>query len=84
WGLWRAGRDLLRGQRDLYLGFVLMNGLVMWTLPFSTFREPLGTMRVMSGLVLSLLLYAAMRQPRGFPLRYMIVWFALFVFVLAG
>ncbi|MCL4248908.1 MAG: hypothetical protein KJ065_12250 [Anaerolineae bacterium] len=84
WGLWRAGRDLLRGQNHLYLGFVLMNGLMMWTLPFSTFREPLGTMRVMSGLVLSLLLYAAMRQPRGFPLRYMLVWFALFVFVLAG
>ena len=84
WGLVSAARDLLRGKRHPYLGFVLLNGLMMWTLPYSTFREPLGTMRVISGLVLALLLYAAMREPRGFPLRYALVWFALFAFVLAG
>jgi len=84
WGLFRVARDLLRGERHPYLGFVLVNGAMMWTLPYSTFREPLGTMRVMSGLVLALLLYAAMRQPRGFPLRYALVWFALFAFLLAG
>ncbi|MCC6612029.1 MAG: hypothetical protein IT320_01045 [Anaerolineae bacterium] len=84
WGLYHVARDLLRGMRHPYLGFVLLNGLLMWTLPYSTFREPLGTMRVMSGLVLALLLYAAMRQPRGFALRYALVWFALFAFLLAG
>lgn len=84
WGLWQAGRDLWRGLHHPYAACLAVNALVMAFVPFSTYREPLGTLRFMVGLVLSFLLYAALRFPGRRPLRYTPVWLALSVYLAAG
>lgn len=75
WGIWNALGDLRRGGRGVELYAVLVNGLAVMVLPFSTFREPLGLVRFADGLVLSLLLYVAVRQLQR-PLRYSLLWVA--------
>ncbi len=84
WGLWQAGRDLWRGLRHPYAACLAVNALVLAAAPFSTYREPLGILRFMVGLVLSFLLYAALRFPGRRPLRYTPVWLALSVYLAAG
>lgn len=84
WLLWKSGRDLLDRRLHPYTLFAFLHGLMMWTLPSSTFREPLGLMRVMSGFVIAYLLYMGMRDPRGRSLLYSLVWFAFLVYLQAG
>jgi hypothetical protein len=47
--------------------------LVVLFTPQSTFREPLGMLRLMVGLVVSTLIYAASRQSRR-GLHYALLW----------
>lgn len=75
WGVLHGVRDWLRGQRGLEVYALLLNALVIMALPFSTFREPLGIVRVADGLVLATLYYAATRQSQR-PLRYSLFWTA--------
>lgn len=75
WGVWNAMRDWRRGERGVEVYAVLVNGLAVMVLPFSTFREPLGLVRFADGLVLSLLLYVAARGLQR-PLRYSLLWAA--------
>jgi hypothetical protein len=84
WGLWQAGRDLRRGRADLLACCLLVNAALMATVPFSTYREPIGLFRFLPGLVLSYILYAAERWPRGRALRYSPLWLALLVYLVAG
>jgi len=56
-GWWRGNRDVLHAS-------LVANALVMAVLPFSTFREPLGMIRLATGLVLALVLWAAANQHR--------------------
>jgi hypothetical protein len=50
-------------------------------LPFSTFREPLGLLRVATGLVVAVLLYASNNHRRR-ALNYALLWSALLVVLL--
>lgn len=75
WGVVRTAADWLRGHRGVELYALLAHGLATMALPFSTFREWLGVVRFVDGLVLAVLLYAAIIDSRR-PLRYSLFWIA--------
>ncbi|MBW8011439.1 MAG: hypothetical protein FVQ83_09395 [Chloroflexi bacterium] len=58
WGIWASARRWLVGQREGVILFLMLNAIVIPFLPFSTFREPGGTLRFTCGLVLAVLLFA--------------------------
>src|SRR5260221_6375108 len=64
WGLWRGGRDALRRRWHPYVFLLLANAAIMPFVPFSTYREPLGIARFLVGLVIGVILYAALRWNR--------------------
>ena len=76
--------DLLRRDWPPDLWLLLANCAVMVTLPFTTFGEPLGLLRVMLGLQLAYLLYGARRFPAGRALRYAPLWLVLNFYLVAG
>lgn len=82
WGVWNGLRDWLRRRRGVEVYALLGNGLAVMALPYSTFREPLGIVRLADGLVLAVLLYAATRRQRR-PLRYSLLWSAWLALLLA-
>jgi hypothetical protein len=51
--------------------------------PFSTFREPLGMMRFLVGLVIAVILYGALRGEQR-TLRYSTLWIVSLLLVLAS
>lgn len=69
WGLWQAARDVLHRSWSLEVILLALHAALVLFLPFSTFREPMGLVRIASGLVLAFLLYAA-RNRRFRPLNY--------------
>ncbi len=73
WGLWRAGRDVLRRKWHPYVFILLTNAAIMPFVPFSTYREPLGIARFLPGLVIGVVLYAALRKARR-ALVYSTLW----------
>lgn len=79
WALVRSGRDLLAGDGDFLVLALLLNSLVIVFLPHSTFREPLGLVRIATGLVISVVVYAAQRGPRRV---FVYAWFWLAYLVL--
>lgn len=83
WALWRTIRDVRRGHWDLYVCLLLANAAIMPFVPFSTYREFLGLLRFMPGLVLMVVLYAAREKARR-PLLYSTLWIVLLLFVIAG
>ncbi len=83
WALWRTLRDIARRHCSLYGCVLLTNAAIMPFLPFSTYREFLGLLRFMPGLVLALVLYAAHERLRR-PLLYSTLWIVLLMFVVAG
>ena len=83
WGLWRAVRDLRGGQSDLAACLLLANAAIMPFVPFSTYREFLGLLRFMPGLVIAVVWYAAVHRQRR-ALRYSTLWIVLIAFVVAG
>ncbi|MEB2288320.1 MAG: hypothetical protein OZ934_09435 [Anaerolineae bacterium] len=83
WGLWRAARDLRGGQSDLAACLLLANAAIMPFVPFSTYREFLGLLRFMPGLVIAVVWYAAAHRQRR-ALRYSTLWIVLIAFVIAG
>jgi hypothetical protein len=60
---------------------LLFNSLLIVFLPFSTFREPLGLLRVATGFVLGVLLFAANRN-HSRSLNYGMFWIPLLVVLL--
>lgn len=72
----------LPSKRASWLSWsVFLNALVIVVLPFSTFREPLGLLRLAAGLVLSaLVLWAKEGQQR--PLRYGWFWLSYLALLL--
>lgn len=58
WGLYRGVRALIQPRRRLGSLLLGLHAVVIILLPFSTFREPLGLVRISSGLILSLLVFA--------------------------
>lgn len=59
WGLWRFAAHLRDRQVALDTALLGLHAALMVFLPFSTYREPLGLVRIACGLVVALLLYAA-------------------------
>ncbi len=83
WALVKAGRAVVAGARDSGLWAMLLNGLVIVFLPFSTFREPLGLVRIATGTYLGILLFAAPRG-RNRILNYGFISFAMLAMLING
>lgn len=81
WGSWRSARDVAYGSGDLLSWALGLNALVILFLPFSTFREPFGLVRIATGLLVALVLYAADRGARR-PLVYGLFWLAYLAMIL--
>jgi len=77
--LWRTLRDVARRDRSLEVFLLLANAAVLPFVPFSTYREPLGIVRFLVGLVIAVLLYGAWRREERRILRYSTLWLALLV-----
>ncbi len=84
WGLIASAREILqeRGGAHLYAYLLFVNAAVMLFVPFSTYREPLGVLRFIPGLVIAHLLYAALRYRHRRPLRYSLLWALTLLFPL--
>ncbi len=83
WGMWKAAEKLLKQQPDNLVFALGLQGAIFLFLPFSTFREPGGTVRYASGLILAVLLFAG-RDRHFRVLRYTPLWIVLNVFLLKG
>jgi hypothetical protein len=77
-GLAASVRALSAGDRSPESWALLLNAGVLLFLPFSTFREPLGLVRVATGLVQAVIYFSAARGRRR-PLNYAMFWAALLV-----
>jgi hypothetical protein len=64
YSLWAPLRDLVRRQIRPEGWLLLVNALMIAFAPYSTFREPLGILRLACGLILCLWLYAAVHHVR--------------------
>ncbi len=73
WGLWRSLRDVVRRRWHPYVFLLLANAAIMPFVPYSTYREPFGILRFLVGLVIAVILYAALRKARR-PLLYSTLW----------
>jgi len=76
WGVIVSLRDMLRGKFGSETWALLINAVAVAFLPFSTFREPLGLVRVASGLVLGVIFYTARRGHRRAQ-NYSLFWIAM-------
>lgn len=80
WGAWKSVQYWMAGERNVVVLALLFNSLVIFFLPFSTFRETGAILRLACGLVLSILVFAAWyRQKR--VLNYTLFWIVLMVFL---
>lgn len=85
WGLWVTARELWQRQEyHLYTCLHLINAATVVFVPFSTYREFLGIFRFIVGLVLTHLLYAALRCRGKRSLVYSTLWIILLLFVVSG
>ncbi len=73
WALWRTIRDTIQHRWHPYVFLLLANAAIMPFVPESTYREPLGIARFAVGLVIGVLLYAALRRNRR-VLLYSTIW----------
>ncbi|MCC7448316.1 MAG: hypothetical protein IT324_12925 [Anaerolineae bacterium] len=73
WGLWRSLRDVARRRWHPYVCLLLANAAILPFVPYSTYREPFGILRFLAGLVIGVILYAALRKARR-PLLYSTLW----------
>jgi hypothetical protein len=78
--LWASGRELWRGRWHPFTTMLLSNALVLPFLPQSTYREFLAMLRLMTGLVVSTILYGARKRSRR-TLNYTLLWMASLVFL---
>jgi hypothetical protein len=81
WGLVSSVKTIRNGARDATSMALFTNSLALLFIPFSTFREPLGIVRVATGLVLALILFSVQYKRRK-PLNYAMFWIALLVMLL--
>ncbi|MGA9533824.1 MAG: hypothetical protein WBR18_13985 [Anaerolineales bacterium] len=80
WGIWHSAQDIVNKRMTLGTWPLLLHGLIIMITPYSTFREPLGLVRVATGLTLSIVVVAVVQEMRR-PLNY--AWFWLAYLVLA-
>ena len=73
WGIWASLRRLMMSKLQPEAWALLLNAAVVLLVPFSTAREPLGLVRLATGLVLAVLLFAAVHGLRRI-LNYTLFW----------
>jgi hypothetical protein len=78
WATVIAARGILRKLEHIDAWALLLNAAMLTFLPYSTFREPLGLLRVASGLVVSVILFSIGEGLKR-PLNYGMFWMALTV-----
>ncbi len=83
WGIVAAARQAAKRIWAPDVGALLFNAGSIPFLPFSTFREPLGLVRLATGLVLATALFCSARGLRR-PLVYSLFWCALLAILLNG
>jgi hypothetical protein len=83
WGVFNSFGALRRNEKHAETWALLINGLFIAFIPFSTFREPLGILRVAAGLVIAVILFAAKRGDKR-VLNYGMFWVPLLVVLLKG
>ncbi len=83
WALWRSGREALKRAAHPYVYLLLANAAIIPFVPFSTFREPLGMMRFIAGLVITVVLYGALNKEQR-TLRYSTLWIVSLLLVLTS
>jgi hypothetical protein len=82
WGTVSSFRQLLKGDRSSYVWVLLINCLLIVFLPFSTFREPSGLIRVATGMVLAIIWYGAHNRMQR-VLNYGMFWIPLIAVLIA-
>jgi hypothetical protein len=80
WGTLTSIRMLVRSHFEYENWALFLNTLLITFLPFSTFREPLGLVRVSTGMVMTMVIFAAKNGMRR-PLNLGMFWIALLVLV---
>lgn len=83
WGLLASGRRLASGDFRPDVLALFANAAVMPFVPFSTYREPVGILRLVCGLVLATLLFGAHTRSRR-VLNYSLFWIPLIVMLANG
>jgi hypothetical protein len=78
WAVWAAVRRLRTDRLQPEAWALLLNAAVILFVPFSTAREPLGLVRLAAGLVLAVVLFAAVLGMRR-VLNYAMFWSAMLV-----
>ena len=81
WGTFTSIREITRGWRKAEAWALLFNAMLVLFLPFSTFREPLGLVRVATGFVLAMLVYSGSRKLHR-PLNYSMFWIPMLVILI--
>jgi hypothetical protein len=81
WGAWASLQKLLLGERNLTTIALFFHCLMMFSLPFSTYRETGGILRLSVGFVLAFLLFVV-QQNKTKILRYLPFWWVYNVFLL--
>jgi hypothetical protein len=81
WGIMASSVSLRRRSGGLESWLLLLNCLVVLFLPYSTFREPLALVRLGTGMIVSLALFAA-KENLSRPLNYGMFWMAMLVLII--
>ena len=81
WGVWAGLRRWVAGDPTHIVFALLLNAIIIFFLPFSTVRETGGLLRFASGLVLSVLLFAARYRYKK-VLNYSALWLVMNTFLL--
>jgi hypothetical protein len=81
WGLWAGIKKLYSGDMGIVVLALILNAMVMLFLPFSTYRETGGSLRMACGLVLSILIFSSRYRLRK-VLNYSLFWLVLNAFLL--
>ncbi len=82
-GVYLSGHSLRQYNFHPFVFCLLLNALLIFFLPTSTFREPVAMMRLTQGLSVSMLLYGALVRSRRI-LNYCTYWLATNVLLLKG
>lgn len=81
WGLWQCWKDYRNKHWSLLTWLLFVNSAIMLFVPFSTYREPLGILRFIVGLQISVILYSAKNRKKR-ALMNSTIWFITTLFVI--
>jgi hypothetical protein len=82
-GIFLSLRDLGRGESHPFLFCLLLHGIMILLLPSSTFRELAAMVRLTQGLMVSMLLYGALRRSSR-VLNYSTLWVVANILLIKG